>query len=471
MAESIFWYDFETTGIDPVADRAIQFAGVRTDLDFNVIDEPVNLFSRPGDDIIPVPAAINVTGIRMSELIQQGVCEAAFCAQVLEQFARPQTCVAGYNSIRFDDEFTRQMFYRNFIEPYAREWQSGNSRWDVIDLFRMAYALRPDGMTWPLNEAGKPSFRLEHLTSANGINHDNAHDAVADVLATIALTARLKQKQPKLVEYLFGLRSKKQVLQQLYPLGKAALIHVSSMYPAESGCAAIVLPLCTHPTNPNGIVCFDLSFSPDGLIKASAEEVNRLVFTRIDALEEGEHRIPLKTVHINRCPALAPLATLDAENALRLGLEPDQAQMHLKQLQGSGGLVEKIQEAFASTRFDSSDDPDHMLYQGEFFSSSDVAVMTELRVSSPDNLAGFTGRFQDSRLDEMLFRYRARNWPESLNELELKQWKNFKLEKWRGGSALDELEAETRRMAMAAGEPAWLTDLESYIKNLRESLT
>jgi len=244
MADTIYWYDFETTGTDPVLDRAIQFAGVRTDLDLNVIGEPLNLFCRPGDDVIPQPEAILVTGLMMSELAQGGLTEAEFCGTILQQFSVPQTCVAGYNSIRFDDEFTRQMLYRNFHEPYTREWQGGNSRWDVIDLFRMAYALRPEGLKWPVDENEAPSFRLDLLTKANGIGHEDAHDAVSDVLATIELTKVLKQKQPRLYAYLFNLRGKKQVLQQLYPLGKSALVHVSSMYPARHGCVAIALPLC-----------------------------------------------------------------------------------------------------------------------------------------------------------------------------------------------------------------------------------
>ena len=135
MPESLYWYDFETTGTDPVVDRPLQFAGIRTDLELREIAEPQNFFCRPGNDCLPNPDAMLVTGIRMSAVRESGLSERAFADRVLKDFSQPQTCVVGFNSIRFDDEFTRQMLYRNLHDPYAREWRSGNSRWDVIDLF------------------------------------------------------------------------------------------------------------------------------------------------------------------------------------------------------------------------------------------------------------------------------------------------------------------------------------------------
>ncbi len=470
MADTIYWYDFETTGTDPVLDRAIQFAGVRTDLELNVIDKPLNLYCQPGDDVIPQPEAILITGLMMSDLAAQGLTEAQFCGKILEQFSVPQTCVAGYNSIRFDDEFTRQMLYRNFHEPYTREWQGGNSRWDVIDLFRMAYALRPEGLNWPLDEDGAPSFKLELLTKANGIDHEGAHDAVSDVLATIDLTRLLKQKQARLYDYLYNLRAKKQVLQQLYPLGKSALVHVSSMYPARQGCVAIVLPLCAHPTNTNGVICYDLSVSPDVLIAATAEEVRRLVFTASTDLNEYEQRIPLKTIHINRCPAIAPLTTLTEDTLRRLELDLGLYQQNMKRLQQASGIVEKIDEAYKSNRFVDSEDPDFMLYQGDFFGASDVSVMAELRRADPGQLAAFEGEFQDTRLDEMLFRYRARNHPEFLDQAEKQRWSQFKRSRWQGGDLLDSALARTKAMLAEKGESNCLADLVNYLDKLRGTI-
>lgn len=472
MTETLYWYDLETTGIDSILDRPLQFAGVRTDLDLNEIKPPQNFLGRPGTDVLPQPEALLVTGISLVEIQEKGISERAFTEKVLEQFNQPQSCVVGFNSLRFDDEFTRQMLYRNFHDPYAREWRNGNSRWDVIDLFRAAYALRPEGFNWPKKDNGSPSFKLEDMARANGLAHIDAHDALADVRATIEITKRLREAQPKLYDFMFRLRGKKAVLQQLYPLGKNPIVHVSSMYPASRGCTALVMPICQHPSNNNGIICFDLSQAPEALISASAAELARLVFTPNDQLEENEQRIALKTIHINRCPFVAPLATLNDECAGRLGIDRSQSESRAIQLMGVAGLVEKIQEAYGRNHYADSEDPDFQLYQGGFFSDGDRNTMSELLAVPPEQLGSFEGRFQDDRLDEMLFRFRGRNHPELFNEAELIQWRAFCAEKWSGGQAIDELELRVNKLEQGLEDAAKtvLAELRDYLVERRSEL-
>jgi exodeoxyribonuclease-1 len=432
MQETLYWHDYETTGTDPARDRPIQFAGVRTDIDLNILEESPVLYCRLSNDVLPVPEAALVTGIGPLELASKGEAECQFIERINREFARPGTCVVGYNNLRFDDEFTRHTLYRNFRDPYAREWQGGNSRWDIIDLVRMAYALRPEGINWPEKENGAPSFRLEELTAANNISHSEAHDALADVRATIALAALVKKCQPRLFDYLFRLRKKQEVLNQLYPLGKAAVIHVSSMYPARQGCLAVVLPLASHPVNQNGIIVYDLSVAPEPLLELDAEQVRQRVFSPQSELEEGIDRIPLKTIHINRCPAIAPLKTLSAENCDRLGIELEKCERHMKALQNSAGLVEKIQDAIGSTEFVEETDPDLLLYGGGFFSDGDRQLMDTVVATSSVELANLRPQFKDERLDEMLFRYRARNFPGQLNEEEVIRWDGYRKDLWSG---------------------------------------
>ena len=472
MTETLYWYDLETTGIDSILDRPLQFAGVRTDLDLNEIKPPQNFLGRPGTDVLPQPEALLVTGISLVEIQEKGISERAFTEKVLEQFNQPQSCVVGFNSLRFDDEFTRQMLYRNFHDPYAREWRNGNSRWDVIDLFRAAYALRPEGFNWPKKDNGSPSFKLEDMARANGLAHIDAHDALADVRATIEITRRLRAAQPKLYDFMFRLRGKKAVLQQLYPLGKNPIVHISSMYPASRGCTALVMPICQHPGNNNGIICFDLSQAPEALISASAAELARLVFTPNDQLEENEQRIALKTIHINRCPFVAPLATLNDERAGRLGIDRSESESRAIQLMGVAGLVEKIQEVYGGHHYADSEDPDFQLYQGGFFSDADRNTMSELLAVPPEQLGSFEGRFQDDRLDEMLFRFRGRNHPELLDEAELNRWRTFCAEKWSGGQAIDELELRANKLEQGLDEGAKrvLAELREYLAVRRSEL-
>jgi len=470
MTDSIYWYDFETTGTDPVLDRPLQFAGIRTSLDLEEIAEPQNLICRPGEDVIPQPGALLVTGILMSDIVARGMTERDFTAAVAAQFCQAGTCVAGFNNLRFDDEFTRQMFYRNFHDPYAREWRSGNSRWDIIDLARAAYALRPAGFNWPERARGVPSFRLEDLARANGLAHLDAHDALADVRATIHVAKAIKAAQPKLYDFAFRLRDKKAVLQQLYPLGKQAIVHVSSMYPAAQGCTAIVLPLCQHPTNSNAIIAVDLAQAPDRLLALGSAEIAHLVFS--SQADLNEERLALKSIHINRSPIVAPLATLGAAEAERLGLDLALAQRHLAALKGAPGLVEKIQEAFSQRTFDDSEDPDSQLYRGGFFSDADRRTMDEVCRTEPEGLAAVAGRFQDDRLDEMLLRYRARNWPDQLSAAEQDHWNRYRVQRWQQDDLLATVEAE---LAQLRSEPdkdqAVLQSLSNYITDLKRGLT
>ena len=468
MPESIYWYDFETTGTDPVLDRPLQFAGVRTDPDLNETAAPQNIYCRPGNDCLPTPEAMLVTGLRMSGLAEQGMNECDFAASVLKEFSLPKTCVVGFNSIRFDDEFTRQMLYRNFHDPYAREWRSGNSRWDVIDLFRAAHALRPDGFNWPARADGTPGFKLEELARANGLDHADAHDALADVRATIEIVRRLRAAQPRLYDFMFMLREKQFVLKQLYPLGKSPVIYVSGTIPAARGCTTLVLPICQHPTVGNGIIAFDLARPVEQLIQASPENLQRLVFASSGELEPGEERVALMVIHVNRSPFVAPVKTLEGGGAERLGLDLEEAAMRAKNLMNAPGLVEKVQEVYSMKQFSTQDDPDFQLYQGGFFSKADLAVMDDIRRSPPEQIGHFADAFQDERLPEMLFRYRGRNYPELLDAEELQRWQEYRLARFSGGAKLNELRQRTAALSEEGDDRArdLLADLSRYYNEL-----
>jgi len=155
---TLYWHDYETFGLNPGADRPSQFAGIRTDLDLNIISEPDEWFCRPPNDYLPNPEACLITGITPQRALQKGLVESEFIAHINQQFSQANTCVVGYNNIRFDDEVTRFTLYRNFRDPYQREWKNGCSRWDIIDMVRACYALRPDGINWPVDENDAPLF-------------------------------------------------------------------------------------------------------------------------------------------------------------------------------------------------------------------------------------------------------------------------------------------------------------------------
>ncbi|WP_455923938.1 exodeoxyribonuclease I [Pseudomonas putida] len=422
MNSSIFWYDYETTGINPRNDRALQVAGIRTDADLNEIEAPINLYCQPSDDILPHPAACVITGITPDRLAERGLCEAEFMTRVNEQMARAGTCSAGYNTLRFDDEVTRYSLYRNFFDPYAREWQGGNTRWDLIDVVRTAYALRPEGIEWPQVD-GRVSMKLELLTAANGIDHGQAHDALSDVRATIALARLIRDRQPKLYNWLYQLRSKQKVLDQVRLL--QPLVHISGRFSAERNYLGVVLPLAWHPRNRNALIVCDLYVDPQVLIDEPAEVLRERLYTRREQLLDGQLPVPLKLLHVNRCPVVAPLGVLREEDCQRLQLDMAIYQQRAEQLrQAQGQWQDKLPALYGEEAFAAVDDPEQQLYDG-FIGDRDRRLCERVRTLDPQLLGRETWMFDDERLPELLFRYRARNFPDTLSEEELRSWTEF----------------------------------------------
>ena len=424
MAESFFWHDYETTGTDTRRDRPCQFAGIRTNTELEVIGEPVTLYCQPSIDVLPVPEACLITGITPQLCQREGLPEPAFAKRINALFSEPGTCGAGYNSIRFDDEVTRNLLYRNFYDPYEREWRGGNSRFDLLDVMRLWHALRPEGFNWPQREDGSTSFRLEHLTAANGLAHERAHDALSDVEATLALARCLKTQQPRLWAHALKLRDKKFAASLLDASTLAPVLHVSSRFAAARGCMAVIAPLAWHPSNTNQVIAFDLDCDPTELLELEVDEIQDRVFASEADLPEGLSRIPLKGVHTNKCPMLAPLATLDAASAKRWGVDLARCNAHRAELLGAREAVAaKVQAVFANREFD-DDDAELSIYGG-FAPAGDKARFLKIREAAAEALAQHQGRFADARYNELLLRYRARNFPASLNDTERAEWQEF----------------------------------------------
>ncbi|MBL8327388.1 MAG: exodeoxyribonuclease I [Rubrivivax sp.] len=418
---SFFWHDYETFGRTPRRDRPAQFAGLRTDAELNEIDAPVMLHCQPPTDSLPDPQSCLLTGIVPQHCLAQGVPEHQFAAQIEQQLGRPGTVGVGYNSIRFDDEVTRFLFWRNLIDPYAREWQNECGRWDLMDTVRCAYALRPDGIQWP-REEGKPSFRLEKLTQANGLQHEAAHDALSDVRATLALARLVRARVPRLWDFCLKLRQKSAVQAELV-LGRPVL-HISGMIPAERGCLAIVWPFAPHPTNKNEVIVWDLAQDPAQLMALSTPQLRERLFTSREGLAAlGLERLPLKTIHINKSPVvISQLQTLTPVMAERWGVDRALCDRHAQTAARITGEMAGVWPGvFAREGPAETPDVDEDLYGG-FVGNEDRRLLQRLRDLPPAQLALQRPRFADGRLDELLLRYRARNFPETLNAEEQQHW-------------------------------------------------
>ncbi|HET7562198.1 MAG TPA: exodeoxyribonuclease I [Rhodanobacteraceae bacterium] len=425
---TLLWYDYETTGTDTVRDRPAQFAAIRTDLELRAIGEPESFHCAPSRDALPHPEACLITGITPQDAARDGLLESDFAGRVHELMAQPGTCSVGYNTIRFDDEVNRNLFYRNFFDPYEHAWRNGNSRWDIMDLARACYALRPDGIEWPTRDDGMPSFKLDQLAPANQLAQKRAHDALSDVEATIALARLLRAQQPRLYDWYFKLREKKAVTAMLASAlpGMQPLLHVSGRYPPARGCLAMVAPITEHPDRAGTFIVADLGVDPDAWIDLDPDDLVERMFTPRDDLPDDIVRPPLKEVHANKSPFLAPVETLRGTDVARVALDPDACLQHLDCIRSSEGLAERVRRAFAASanRWPEREDPECRLYAG-FASDGDRRRCAKVRATPPARLGSTDFAFDDPRYPELLFRYRARNWPETLSPDEASRWRNF----------------------------------------------
>ncbi len=458
---TFLWHDYETFGANTRRDRPAQFAGIRTDAELNEIGEPLMIYCRPAPDYLPDPESCLITGITPQVCLERGLPEHEFAARIEAELARPGTIGVGYNTIRFDDEITRFMFWRNLIDPYAREWQNQCGRWDLLDVVRMTYALRPDGIEWPRKEDGSPSFKLEHLSKANGLVHEAAHDALSDVRATIALARLIRQRQPKLFDFALSLHKKDRVAAELRLPATAEtarpFLHVSGMFPTERGCLGVMWPLASHPTNRNELIAWDLSHDPSELARLDADAIRLRMFTRSDELPEGVTRLPVKTVHLNKSPmVVGNVNTLTRETAERWGIDLEQAARHAAAARALPDLTAVWAQVFSRPQEGAgTPDVDQDLYGG-FVGNEDRRRLERLRSLPPEKLAQARPGFDDKRLEELAWRYRARNFPETLTEEDLERWEEHRMaclvEGLGGALTFDELFARLDTLGGEADE-------------------
>lgn len=459
MSQTFLWHDYETFGAVPRRDRPSQFAAIRTDATLNEIGEPLMIYCKPAPDYLPSPEACLITGITPQICLERGIPEHEFAAQIERAFSQPGTIGVGYNTIRFDDEVTRFLFWRNLIDPYAREWQNDCGRWDLLDVVRLTYALRPDGIEWPKKDDGTQSFRLEDLARANGLLHESAHDALSDVRATIALARLIRDKQPRLFDFALALHRKDRVASELgLPASRETarpFLHVSGMFSAERGCLAVMWPLASHPTNKNELIAWDLAHDPSELRDLDVATLRQRLFTRSADLPEGVLRLPVKSVHLNKSPmVVGNLKTLAPAMATRWSIDIEAALRNAALAAALPDMSAIWPQVYERPR-EAAPDVDEDLYGG-FVGNGDRRRLTQLRSLSPAELAHARTGFDDPRLEELLFRYRARNFPDTLGEEEAERWEAHRaarlLEGEGGVRNVDQLFAEIDVLAEKADE-------------------
>lgn len=433
MNQTYFFYDLETSGLNARSQRIMQFAGQRTNLDLEPIGEPVNFLVKLSDDILPEPYAIVVTGITPQQTLADGITEPELAKFISEDVFVPGTITVGYNNIRFDDEFVRHTLWRNFYDPYEWAWSDDRGRWDMLDVVRMTRALRPDGLNWPFDEKNKPVNRLELLAGANKLIHSKAHDALSDVEALVALTRLLRTKQPKLFNYLSSMRGKNSVAKLVNLENPQPFVYASGRYGADHDFTTVAYPL-TIGTKPNSVLVYDLRYDPTVFLRATPQALASVLFADRDSrAQEGFVPLPVKELSYSKCPAVAPLNVLDEASQKRLKLPLATLERNLKILVANPSFAESARTAFEMREpYEPATDVESRLYDS-FTPDQDKLRVASVRRASPSELADFQPTFSDDRLSELLLRYKARWFPNSLSESERQSWEVYRKQKISAG--------------------------------------
>jgi exodeoxyribonuclease-1 len=431
--QTFFFYDLETTGFNPRYDRTMQFAGQRTDMDFEPIGEPINILVKLSDDILPSPGAIMVTGITPQKTLADGLTEAEFTKFLQEEVFTPGTIATGYNSIRFDDEFMRNTFWRNFYDPYEWQWSDGRSRWDLLDVVRMVRALRPEDINWPFKESNGEKVaanNLELLSKENNLVHTRAHDALSDVEALIGVTKLLKEKQPKMFKYLFENRGKKEVAKLVNLDDPQPFVYTSGRYSAEHEKTTVAFPIAPGK-NPGTILVYDLLQDISNYAKWTKEDFKEAMLPRYKQKDpEKPKTLPIKELNFGRCPSVAPVGVLDTAAQKRIGISIKNVFNNQEKLLKERGILDKIINAWRERpEYEGSKDVEGQLYDS-FTPDTDKSRVKKVRELTADELADFHPEFTDERLPELLFRYKARNFPKSLSSDEQQRWQDYRAEKF-----------------------------------------
>ena len=468
MAKSFFFYDLETSGLDPREDRIMQFAGQRTDENFQPVGDPYNLLVEMKDDTLPAPSALMVTGITPQKTLEEGYSEPDFCKILIDQVFTPDTTVVGFNNIRFDDEFIRYTLWRNFYDPYEWAYKDGRSRWDLLDVARMTRALRPEGIVWPVDSEGRATNRLELLTEANGIDHRNAHDALSDVSALIAVTELIHNTQPKLFDYLYQMRDKNAVKRLVNLDDRKPFVYVSGRYDSQFNKATVAVPVAPAPNG--NVMVYDLRYDPSEFLELDENDLAKKIFASHEERKAEDFvPLPVKVLQYNRCPAVAPLGVLnEGEGWHLIGINSDTVERNRAKLFESDDFARKLEKIFANQReFKKSDNPEAQLYDG-FIDGRDKLRAESVRQATPDDIASLKPNFDDARLKQLFTIYRARNFPRAASNDERASYDQFRHQRLETQlkSFLPDLERQHHREDLSDHQKFVLEELKLWLESL-----
>lgn len=450
------FFDLETTGTSPAFDHPLQFAAILTDAEFREI-ERVNLRCRLAPHIIPSPQALAVTGVRPHQLVDHDLPSLFEFAQALTALvSRWSPAIwTGFNSIRFDEEMLRQMFYQNLQPEIFATQFNGNTRFDIMTAVFAVFQRRPDLLEWPVDETGRVRFKLDRLAPENGFEGHNAHDALGDVEATIHLARLITERAPDLWQQLLANRDKSYVQAQLDEFEPVELIERFGGGPPK----AIMGCLCGYAVkNQNQAYLFDLdALDPQELITVSAADLM--------AAMDAEPR-PLRSISINKVPMLLPPATVTDEQRRRAQALAEAPELRQR-------LIAAMAARYPADPDTAPQYVEQQIFNG-FYSWNDKARLKEFQGADWPRRQEIVATFEDARLRQLGARLVAFHSPNLLSDSDRRRYIAWRRERWNASTdtEVEWMTLEKARQALlemkaaSAQDPAMLDEIEAFILEL-----
>ena len=408
----------------------MQFAGIRTDENLQEIESPHEAFIPLPPEVLPEPDACLVSGLTPQVVLEKAGQQTEWDAisAIEKHLTKPCTTVIGFNNLRFDDEFIRYTLYRNLFDPYEREWKYGNGRADLHPIALLCGALRPEGITWPAVEDG-PSFKLDILAQANGIEQTQAHDALSDVRATIDFARLLRKAQPKFWEYACASKDWTKLL--FKSMAAAPVLHPSNVYGKERRCVAPLLPIIEHPLYKGNVVCCDLGGDLEILKSGTPTEIHESMYRPKAERGPDEKRVPLVSIK-SKTSLVSPLGVLDPDSEARLGFTKAEVLDVARKVLAIPRLRSLLDRIYSiPPEFPQADTAEGALYQG-FIPNADRSRCKKVHDAIRKGVSWVSPNFEDPRLRDLEKRFRSREIPSSMSskdQHESQQYVRERLEK------------------------------------------
>ncbi|VFP83850.1 exodeoxyribonuclease I [Buchnera aphidicola] len=417
--KSFIFYDYETFGLNISLDKVAQFCSIETDNDFKFIRKKTILFCYPPIDYLPDPNSILITKILPQYTQQYGLNEYCFTKKIYDIFSQKNSCIIGYNNINFDNLITRNIFYRNLLDPYEWSWKNGNFSWDVLNIVRAFYIFYPKTMLWYRKINGTVSFKLSDITSINNIIHINAHDAYSDVMATFLIVQFLYKKNKKFFLFLYKISHKKFILNFISQNYNKPFFYLSSFFGSKNNNFGCIMILGMHPKFNNNLIIINLSINFKKIFHLYSYCVRDKL--KIHQLFD----CGIQVVCINKSPLFFSYNSLSKQDCKRLNINYSRCQKNFFLLKNNTLLKNWILSFFLKSEKNEVDDNvDLMLYKN-FFNSSDKMLFSFIHSHVPLQWINWYPEFIDTRIKEIFFRLKARNFIKLLNFNEIKRWQLY----------------------------------------------